>query len=181
MLGVSQANLADALGITFQQVQKYEHGANRVAASMLCRIGVTLKCPASLLLGETGPASPEVQAVRMLEAFQALPSDEARRQIADLVVALVAQGSVAGSDLRAQVLAAASSIQAAAPSPRIAKRGQARTGRATKAKTATPVKLAEEPPVEPESEDKKARSSRLRRLRADKDVPWRKRSPRKLR
>lgn len=35
MLGISQEKLGDALGITFQQVQKYEKGANRVSASKL--------------------------------------------------------------------------------------------------------------------------------------------------
>ena len=34
-LGMSQSTLADALGVSFQQVQKYERGANRVSASML--------------------------------------------------------------------------------------------------------------------------------------------------
>ena len=35
MLGMSQAKLGDALGITFQQVQKYEKGTNRISASRL--------------------------------------------------------------------------------------------------------------------------------------------------
>ena len=189
MLGVSQANLADALGITFQQVQKYEHGSNRVSASMLCRIGATLKCRASSLLGESdttpqhGASSPSqtVQAVRMLEAFQSLSSDDVRRQVADLVVALATLGVGAGSDLRAEILAIAASSQTAAPSPRAAKRAQARTGRPTKAKDAALVKLGEAPPAETTNLDKKARPSRVRRLRADKDVPWLRRSKRKPR
>ena len=45
-LGQSQADLADALGITFQQIQKYEHGSNRVSAGRLYAmaryLGVTL-------------------------------------------------------------------------------------------------------------------------------------------
>ncbi len=41
-LGVSQQALADALGITFQQVQKYERGANRISASKLYDIARTL-------------------------------------------------------------------------------------------------------------------------------------------
>ena len=39
-LGLSQTQLADALGVTFQQVQKYERGANRVSASMLVKSAV---------------------------------------------------------------------------------------------------------------------------------------------
>src|SRR5712671_2297821 len=38
MLGMSQSNLGDALGITFQQVQKYEKGTNRISASRLQHI-----------------------------------------------------------------------------------------------------------------------------------------------
>src|SRR5215216_3894185 len=41
-LGLSQAVLADELGITFQQVQKYERGANRVSASKLFQAAVCL-------------------------------------------------------------------------------------------------------------------------------------------
>lgn len=37
-LGISQSKLADAIGVTFQQVQKYERGANRVSASSLAKI-----------------------------------------------------------------------------------------------------------------------------------------------
>lgn len=42
VLGVSQERLADQLGLTFQQVQKYERGANRVSASKLYEIGRAL-------------------------------------------------------------------------------------------------------------------------------------------
>src|SRR6476660_10166011 len=41
-LGISQEKLAEALGLTFQQVQKYERAANRISASRLYRIGMTL-------------------------------------------------------------------------------------------------------------------------------------------
>lgn len=48
--GMSQEKLADLLGVTFQQVQKYEKGVNRVAASRLIYIGRALEVsPASLL------------------------------------------------------------------------------------------------------------------------------------
>lgn len=45
LLGVSQERLAEALGLTFQQVQKYERGANRVSASKLYEIARTLQTP----------------------------------------------------------------------------------------------------------------------------------------
>ena len=41
-LGLSQSELGAAIGVTFQQVQKYERGANRISASMLARISKTL-------------------------------------------------------------------------------------------------------------------------------------------
>src|SRR5882672_9246928 len=45
LLGRSQTNLAEVLGITFQQVQKYEKGTNRVSASRLQQISDTLQVP----------------------------------------------------------------------------------------------------------------------------------------
>ena len=45
MLNMTQSELAKALGLTFQQVQKYEKGANRVSASRLQRLSVILKVP----------------------------------------------------------------------------------------------------------------------------------------
>ncbi len=44
-LGLSQEKLADALGITFQQIQKYERGTNRVSASKLYEVARTLQLP----------------------------------------------------------------------------------------------------------------------------------------
>jgi transcriptional regulator with XRE-family HTH domain len=45
MLGLSQTKLADALGLTFQQVQKYEKGVNRISASKLQHISEFLQAP----------------------------------------------------------------------------------------------------------------------------------------
>ena len=42
--GLSQTTLGQAIGVTFQQVQKYERGSNRISASMLMRIARTLGC-----------------------------------------------------------------------------------------------------------------------------------------
>jgi transcriptional regulator with XRE-family HTH domain len=47
MLGMSQEKLGDALGITFQQVQKYEKGTNRIGASRLQHIARILQVPIS--------------------------------------------------------------------------------------------------------------------------------------
>ena len=47
MLGMSQEKLGDALGLTFQQVQKYEKGTNRIGASRLQQISNSLQVPVS--------------------------------------------------------------------------------------------------------------------------------------
>ncbi|MFZ2620320.1 MAG: helix-turn-helix domain-containing protein [Alphaproteobacteria bacterium] len=58
LLGLSQEKLADALGITFQQVQKYESGANRVGASRLFQIGKVLDVTVSHFFdGYTAPTN----------------------------------------------------------------------------------------------------------------------------
>lgn len=44
-LGMSQSALAEALGMSFQQVQKYERGANRVSASVLWEMSQTMQVP----------------------------------------------------------------------------------------------------------------------------------------
>ena len=47
LMGISQEKLADAVGLTFQQVQKYERGANRVSASRLYQFSQILEVPVS--------------------------------------------------------------------------------------------------------------------------------------
>jgi len=56
MVGMSQEKLGDALGITFQQIQKYEKGANRVGASRLQEISRVLQTPISFFF-EDAPGS----------------------------------------------------------------------------------------------------------------------------
>lgn len=59
-LGVSQEKLGAALGVTFQQVQKYEKGTNRVSASRLQQVGDVLGVPVSHFFPEPGSTlSPE--------------------------------------------------------------------------------------------------------------------------
>ena len=86
--------LAAVVGVRFQQIQKYEKGANRVGSSRLAKIAVILKVPISNFFdnsasGSDGPvAGPVVTdllispyAVQMLKAFAKLPSDKLRRSI----------------------------------------------------------------------------------------------------
>jgi transcriptional regulator with XRE-family HTH domain len=56
MLSMSQEKLGDALGLTFQQVQKYEKGANRIGASRLQQISGILQVPVSFFF-EGAPSS----------------------------------------------------------------------------------------------------------------------------
>ena len=57
MLGMSQEKLGDALGLTFQQVQKYEKGTNRIGASRLQQIAHILQVPVSFFF-EGAPHAP---------------------------------------------------------------------------------------------------------------------------
>ena len=52
LLGLSQEKLGEALGLTFQQVQKYERGANRIGASRLHQISQILDVPVSFFFEE---------------------------------------------------------------------------------------------------------------------------------
>src|SRR5438132_12856161 len=55
MLGLSQEKLGTAIGLTFQQVQKYERGANRIGASRLHELSRVLDVPVSLLFEGMAP------------------------------------------------------------------------------------------------------------------------------
>jgi len=59
LLGMSQERLGEALGLTFQQVQKYERGANRISASRLYQIGRVLDVPVSFFYEELPAESAE--------------------------------------------------------------------------------------------------------------------------
>src|ERR1700686_1182510 len=55
LLGMSQEKLGDAIGLTFQQVQKYERGANRVGASRLFDLSRVLDVPVSFFFDDINP------------------------------------------------------------------------------------------------------------------------------
>ena len=99
MLGISQETLAEALKLTFQQVQKYERGANRVSASMLTRIARTLGVPVSEMFGEASPANAsavdevaallaEPGALELLKAYADLPRGASRSALVEFVRSL---------------------------------------------------------------------------------------------
>ncbi len=65
MLGLSQKDLADACGVTFQQIQKYETAGNRVAASRLFEIGMAMDTPVSFFfMGLPGNLPDETKTTR---------------------------------------------------------------------------------------------------------------------
>jgi transcriptional regulator with XRE-family HTH domain len=57
LLGMSQEKLGEAIGLTFQQVQKYERGANRIGASRLWDLSRVLDCPMSFFFEEMDEAT----------------------------------------------------------------------------------------------------------------------------
>lgn len=67
MLGLSQEKLGESLGVTFQQVQKYEKGSNRIGASRLQKLSEILKAPISFFF-EDAPGSRQNTVDGMFEA-----------------------------------------------------------------------------------------------------------------
>ncbi|PCH45167.1 MAG: transcriptional regulator [Hyphomicrobiales bacterium] len=67
MMSMSQEKLGDALGITFQQIQKYEKGTNRIGASRMQQISAALKVPVAFFF-EDAPAHSGTPATGMSEA-----------------------------------------------------------------------------------------------------------------
>lgn len=94
--GMSQTMLADALGISFQQVQKYEAGKNRIGAGRLRAIADRLGVPVSVFFAEDpGPEAPltgldmlqESGALSLLQAYETIADEDMRREILTLVKA----------------------------------------------------------------------------------------------
>jgi transcriptional regulator with XRE-family HTH domain len=93
---MSQAQLGKKLGVTFQQVQKYENGKNRVGASRLQMISTALDVPVGQLFTDGAgtsrtPAKPlafDPQALRFAEAFIRLNDRALRNSILDMVEAM---------------------------------------------------------------------------------------------
>jgi transcriptional regulator with XRE-family HTH domain len=93
--GMSQSDLADKIGVAFQQVQKYEKGTNRVGASRLSRIAAVLGVSIGELFESSGdkPADSKSpfrllagrDALRVLTAFSRMSDPRVRRAIAQLV------------------------------------------------------------------------------------------------
>ena len=113
MLGMSQEKLGDALGLTFQQVQKYEKGTNRIGASRLQQISLILQVPVAFFF-EGAPPPPGIatgleeaqspayvtdflattDGLALVKAFMRIPNPKLRRRVVELVQ------EMGGEDLR---------------------------------------------------------------------------------
>ena len=90
LLNISQEKLADALGLTFQQVQKYERGANRISASKLFEAARFLKAPVAYFYeGLARPEDPEGQGAAEPENAPAVYTLLADQDGADLASAFM--------------------------------------------------------------------------------------------
>jgi transcriptional regulator with XRE-family HTH domain len=67
MLNKSQTELGNALGLTFQQVQKYEKGTNRISASRLVQIGNFLQVPVTFFFDDAPDIAPVSGSKRVLK------------------------------------------------------------------------------------------------------------------
>ena len=89
LLGMSQEKLGDAIGLTFQQVQKYERGANRIGSSRLYDLSRVLDVPVSFFFEEMPTAvakSSPAQRRRMAEEkAEYEPDPMAKRETLELV------------------------------------------------------------------------------------------------
>jgi len=93
--GMSQTELGNLLGVTFQQVQKYEKGVNRVGAGRLVRVAEALDVPVSFFFGATDAGSEDTRAIlgfldtsyslRLLRAFSRIPPGGIQRAVVELV------------------------------------------------------------------------------------------------
>lgn len=98
MVGMTQQQLADKVGIKFQQIQKYETGMNRISASRLWDIADALGVPISFFFEGLGQANPVVEeidgdiladkeALMLVRSYYAIPEPQ-RRRLFDLAKVL---------------------------------------------------------------------------------------------
>jgi transcriptional regulator with XRE-family HTH domain len=109
LIKMSQEKLGDELGVTFQQVQKYERGANRVGASRLYRLSRVLEVPIQFFFEDLSDASPvsgmaegdqtpliydfiqSPDGVSLAEAFSRIQDPKVRRRVLELVRTLATE------------------------------------------------------------------------------------------
>jgi transcriptional regulator with XRE-family HTH domain len=95
---MSQADLGQRLGVSAQQIQKYERGANRISAATLISLAIALGVPSSDLVSGIGDDSPAADSERrvaltpqgsnLLDAFARIDSAEVRAALVTLTTVL---------------------------------------------------------------------------------------------
>jgi transcriptional regulator with XRE-family HTH domain len=107
-LGVSQEQLATAIGVTFQQVQKYEKGTNRISASRLHQVAAVLHVDVTFFFmdvdgaggGLDRPPAPDLLADRaileLVRSYNAIVSSDVRSAILALTRACAGSSAVNG-------------------------------------------------------------------------------------
>ena len=94
LLGLSQHRVGAALGVSFQQIQKYEAGVNRIGASRLQQSADFLEVPISYFFGHGSERKSDLpgrisrETLQLDRAFHALPDAKTRKIILDLVESL---------------------------------------------------------------------------------------------
>jgi len=102
LLGMNQETLANALGLTFQQVQKYEGGANRVSASRLSAMAEILGVPISYFFSDLRPDDAEIspedqrwreqlqrpETIEFIRLYYAIPDPKIRHQFLEMTKSL---------------------------------------------------------------------------------------------
>jgi transcriptional regulator with XRE-family HTH domain len=90
MVGMTQQQLGDSVGIKFQQIQKYETGANRISASRMWDIAAALEVPVAFFFegldgqaADTGEARGDIltdkEALELVRAYYSIPEAQRRR------------------------------------------------------------------------------------------------------
>src|SRR5215469_13542399 len=121
LLGMSQEKLGEAIGLTFQQVQKYERGANRVGASRLYELARVLDVPVKFFFDDVDPvrapaipggfAEPPAEpfdtdpmrkreTIDLVDAYYTIEDTTIRRRLLDLARSLATGGDQPGSTRR---------------------------------------------------------------------------------
>jgi transcriptional regulator with XRE-family HTH domain len=98
--GLSQTQLGESIGVTFQQVQKYERGANRISSSALILLSRALQVSPLELMGESVEGRKEMDwdllgaegADQLLRTYRDIPSPKLRRIVLDLAKELARAG-----------------------------------------------------------------------------------------
>ncbi len=100
LLGMNQTKLGDALGMSFQQVQKYERGTNRISASKLFKLSQVLDVSIEYFFDEMPPvvaASPMItqETLKLVRAYYEIEDAKIRKRVYELTKTL---GAGAGKD-----------------------------------------------------------------------------------